>query len=88
MSPNRDHGPERTTTIIVNARQKEWAEKEITFEQVVQCAFESPPYGDNTIFTVTYNRGHGDKPQGTMVDGDSVKVKEGMIFNVTATDKS
>lgn len=78
----------KTITIIVNGRQKPWSEKKITFSQVVLCAFENPPYGQNTIFTVTYNRGQNDKPQGTMVDGDSVNVKKEMIFNVTATDKS
>lgn len=86
MSHRPQH--DKTTTIIVNGRRKEWAEKAITFTQVVECAFENPPYGENTLFTVTFNRGHGNKPQGTMVEGDSVRVKEGMIFNVTATDKS
>ena len=80
--------PDKTTTIIVNGRPKEWSSKEISFEQVVQCAFENPPYGTNTLFTVSYNRGHGPKPQGTMVEGDTVRVKKQMIFNVTATDKS
>ena len=46
------------------------------------------PSGPNTIFTVTYRRGEGKKPEGTLVDGESVKVKDGMIFNVTATNKS
>jgi len=32
--------------------------------------------------------GHGSKPEGTLVEGDTVKVKEGMIFNVARTDKS
>jgi Multiubiquitin len=40
------------------------------------------------MFTVTYRRGEGNKPEGTLVEGETVKVKEGMIFNVTATDKS
>jgi hypothetical protein len=39
-------------------------------------------------FTITYRRGQGNKPEGTLDDGDTVKLKEGMIFNVTATDKS
>ncbi|WP_408626473.1 multiubiquitin domain-containing protein [Amycolatopsis thermoflava] len=39
-------------------------------------------------FTVTFRRGSGHKPEGTLRPGETVKVKEGMIFNVTATDKS
>jgi hypothetical protein len=78
---------QKSVTIIVNGRKKEFFGKEITFEQVVKLAFEKPPYGENTMFTVTYKRGHGDK-EGSMLPGDSVKAKEGMVFNVTATDKS
>ena len=81
---SHEHKP---VTIIVNARKKEFSGKEITFEQVVKLAFETPPYGENTMFTVTFKRGHGDK-EGSMLPGDRVKVKEGMVFNVTATDKS
>lgn len=51
-------------------------------------AFENPPTGPNIVFTITYRRGHGDKPEGTLVEGGTVRIKDGMIFNVTATDKS
>lgn len=84
---NHEHTP-HAASIIVNGRKREFTGKEITFEQVVKFAYENPPYGDNTIFTITYAKGHGEKPDGTVVSGDSVKVKEGMVFNVTATDKS
>jgi hypothetical protein len=40
------------------------------------------------IYTVTYRKGDGHKPEGTLTEGERVKVKDGMIFNVTATDKS
>jgi hypothetical protein len=79
---------EKSTTIIVNTREKEVAGKEITFEQVVRLAFESPPAGDNIEITVAYRRGQGEKPSGTMHPAETVKLKEGMIFDVTATDKS
>ena len=46
------------------------------------------PTGDFIVFTITYRKGHGHKPEGTLLEGQTVKVKEGMIFNVTATDKS
>lgn len=96
MSENRenpghhdhDEDHEKTRTIVVNGREKEVSQKEISFNEVVTLAFGSAPGGDNIIFTVTYKRGHGDKPEGTLVEGDSVKIKDGMIFNVTRTDKS
>jgi hypothetical protein len=77
------------TTIIVNGQEKTTTEKELTFEQVVSIAYDgNPPSGPNWEFTVTYRRGHEDKPEGSLVAGKSVKVKKGMIFNVRATDKS
>lgn len=78
----------RTLTIIVNGRPKEVSVKELSFIDVVELAFPNPPANANTLFTITYRRGRGNKPEGTLVEGGSVMVKDGMIFNVTATDKS
>lgn len=78
----------KALTIMVNGRPKEVATKELFFRDVVALAFPNPPSNANTIFTVTYRRGHGNKPEGTLVDGESIKVKDGMIVNVTPTDKS
>lgn len=85
---NEGHGQEKTYTVVVNGRQKTVTTKELTFAQVVALAFDNPPSGPNIVFTITYRRGEGNKPEGTLVEGDTVKVKDGMIFNVTATDKS
>jgi hypothetical protein len=79
---------EKAVNIIVNGRPRTVEKGEISFSEVVALGFDSPPYGANTLFVVTYRRGHGDKPEGTLVEGQSVKVKEGMVFNVSATDKS
>lgn len=76
----------KQATIIVNGRPFQVAKDEISFEEVVRLA--NLVSGPNIIYTVTYDRGHGNKPQGSLVAGGSVMVKEGMIFNVTATDKS
>ncbi len=75
-------------TIIVNGRQKVVTDKEISFAEIVALAFDNPPTGLNIVFTVTFRRGHGNKPEGTLAEGETVKVKDGTIFNVTATDKS
>jgi hypothetical protein len=78
----------KVTEIVVNGQKKEFAGNEISYREVVELAFENPWGNPNIIYTVTYTRGHDDKPQGTLVDGQSVKVKKGMVFNVTRTDKS
>jgi hypothetical protein len=75
-------------TIIVNGREKVVPKTDYTFSQIVELAYDTPPSGDNVTFTLTYRRGHGNKPEGTLTEGETVKLKDGMIFNVTATDKS
>lgn len=79
---------EKLFNIIVNGKQKQFEGKEISFEQVIQLAFGAISTGPNVSYAVTYKRGEGNKPEGSLVAGESVKLKEGMIFNATATDKS
>ncbi len=75
-------------TIIVNARPHIWKEANISFEQLVALAFGSYDNNPNKGYTVTYSRGWEPKREGTMVKGSIVRVKNKMIFDVTATDKS
>lgn len=81
-----DH--DKDITIVVNGREKIVTGKELSFAQLVALAFDTPPTGENIVFTITYRRGQGEKPEGSLVEGETVKIKKGMIFNVTATDKS
>lgn len=74
--------------LIVNGREKYWQEKQINFIQIVKLAFPTHVENPNTVFTVVYKNGPEQNPQGTMTKGDKVFVKNKMIFNVTATDKS
>jgi hypothetical protein len=87
---SHDHGggdDPKTVTIYVNTRPHEVAKEEISFEEVVKLAYPTTPPGANIGYTVTYQRGHGNK-DGDLVAGQTVKVKDGMIFDVTATDLS
>jgi len=80
---NRGH----TTTIVINGRSVEVTDKELDFAQAVELS--GLPTGPDIVFTVTYRRGHGNKPDGSMVEGgEPVKVKKGMIFNVSPTNRS
>jgi Multiubiquitin len=84
-----DNEHQETVAIIVNGRQKTVPKNEdITFDAVVALAFPNPPAGDGVQFTVQYTRGDGKKPSGTLVEGQSVKVKNGMEFDVTSTNRS
>lgn len=74
-------------SIVVNARMKQWLDKSISFQQVVVLAFGTYHQNTSTAYTVIYKGGES-KKEGSMVPGDIIKVKDKMIFNVTATDKS
>jgi hypothetical protein len=58
------------------------------FLEVVALAFDPVPTGPNWVFTVTYRKAAGKRPDGTLIEGQTVEIKDGTIFNVTATDKS
>jgi hypothetical protein len=79
----------KTVTIIVEGTPHEWPKDElITYAQVV--ALEVPDFAQHPeiTYSVKYKNGHGNKPEGTLSPGGSVKVKEGMIFSVSQTGQS
>lgn len=78
----------REITLIVNGRPKPWAERSITFEEVVALAFGSYDPNPNKAYTVTYDKGPHQNPEGALVIGTKVFVKDRMVFNATCTDKS
>ncbi len=77
----------RHLTIYINTRPHEVERGRITFEQVVELAYPQAPYGNNTGYSVMYEFGRGGR-DGTLIAGQSVKVKHCMRFDVTATDRS
>jgi len=78
----------KTVTIIVEGTPHEWPKDIITYEEVV--TLEVPDFSQHpeTTYSVTYKRGHGNKPEGILSPGGSVKVKDGMIFSVSETGQS
>lgn len=84
--PGRGHP--HPIEIVINGRPATVADDEVSFEEIVKLAFPSTPPNPNTIFTVTYRRAAGHPADGILIEGGTVKVKKGTIFNVTATDKS
>jgi|SRR5579871_2815575 len=81
-------GPPKIYHIIVNGRKKEVSIKTLTFTQVVALAFNAVPSGPNVQISVTYRKGPKKNHDGTMTEGETVRIKDGMIFDVTETTKS
>lgn len=75
-------------TVIVNARPYSIRSVSLTFLEVVKLPYPDAVISDTRVYTVTYKRGPHANPEGTLVNGGSVFVKEGMAFNVLFSDKS
>jgi hypothetical protein len=85
----RGNGDAATVTIIVNGQAKTVPKNaDPTYDEVVNLAFPDAPTGETIQYTVQYTRGHGNKPAGTLVEDQSVKIKDGMEFDVTPTNRS
>lgn len=78
----------KLVTIIVEGTPHEWPKDEITYEEVVTLEVPDYPQHPEINYSVKYKRGQGNKPEGTLVKGESVKVKEGMVFSVSETGQS
>ena len=78
----------KTVTIIVEGTSHEWPKGEITYTEVV--TLEVPDYSQHPeiTYSVKYKNGHGNKPEGVLSPGASVKVKKGMVFSVSETGRS
>jgi hypothetical protein len=78
----------KPVTIIVEGTPHEWPKGDITYAEVVTLEVPDYPQHPETTYSVKYKRGHGEKPEGTLSTGGSVKVKEGMVFSVSETGQS
>jgi Multiubiquitin len=79
---------EEVFTIIVEGTPHIWLKPEITYVEVV--TLEVPDYAQHPeiTYSVKYRNGPSHKPEGTLSLGGKVKVKNGMIFNVSETGQS
>jgi hypothetical protein len=74
--------------IFVNGQKKTVTTRRVSYEEIVKLAFPDPITGPNIIYTVGYEDGPHHNPSGSLMPGGTVRVKDGMIFDVTPTDKS
>lgn len=80
------HG-HKTVTIVVNGTKYEWPKSEISYEDVAKLAFPDT-YSPETVYTIKYRNGHGEKPEGNLVKGAPIRVKDNMIFTAKDTGES
>jgi Multiubiquitin len=83
-----DAARHKEIVIVVNAERKTVPSQVVSYTEVVSLAFPTPP-APNMGFNVTYRNAVAPNREGSLVEGQSVTVKEeGTIFNVTPTNKS
>ena len=75
-------------TILVNARRKELHQRRVSYWEIVKLAFPEAVPAENILYTINYGHGPAANPEGSMVDGQHVQIKNEMTFYVTPTDKS
>jgi hypothetical protein len=79
---------DKEVIIIVNGVPKKWEKKQITFKEVIILADGIYIDRPTMIYTVAYEDGPKENPEGSMTKESVVFVKDKMIFHATATDKS
>jgi len=79
---------QKPVTLIINTRAYSWASNKISFEQLIDLVYPGQPLTEQDSVTVRYSRGHDGHGAGTLTAGNSVAVKEGMVFDVVRTARS
>jgi hypothetical protein len=82
-------GNDKTVTIYVESAPHQWPKNEdISYAQVVRL--EVPDYTPESpiTYSVKWTKGNGNKPEGVLAPGASIKVKDGIRFTVSETGQS
>lgn len=77
---------QKSFTIIVNGRRRTIIDHKLTYIEAVHLAYPGEQQSETVSFTVTYSNPHG--KDGSLVEGQEVKVQDGMVLNVRKTDRS
>lgn len=75
-------------TILVSGDPHTWNKAQISFEEIIILAYGTYDNNPNVVYTVAFEDGPKQNPEGSMIKGTAVYVKHKMIFHATATDKS
>ena len=83
-----DQLDDKTFSITVNGREKRVEHDELSFDELVDLAFDDPARGPQIVFTITFREAGGRITEGELDEGQRLKVRDGTIINVTRTDQS
>uniref|UniRef100_UPI003217517B multiubiquitin domain-containing protein n=1 Tax=uncultured Draconibacterium sp. TaxID=1573823 RepID=UPI003217517B len=82
---HENHGKD-TKKILIEGTLYEWAEEMISFAQVITFRYGS--YDPSKTYSVSYEDGPKENREGVLKAGQSVYIKNKMIFHATGGYKS
>lgn len=83
------HGkPEKTYSIVVNGQEKIVTNDVLIYEDVINLAFQGEVSNPDLTFKIVYRKAEKSHHEGSMVQGDTVKIIDGTIFDATRTTRS
>ncbi len=82
------YSKKKEVIIIVNGTPHKWEKPGISFKEVIILAFGQYIDKPTMVYTVAFEDGPKQNPEGSMFVGQEVFIKNKMIFHATATDKS
>jgi hypothetical protein len=85
---NQEKKHEKVYKIFVNTREKDVTTDTLTFEDVVKLAFGTVPTGDGILITVLFHHADQHPADGSLLPGQTVKIKNNTSFDVTQTNRS
>ena len=59
----KDRPDDKTFSITVNGRQRSVNHDELTFDELVELAFDDPARGPQIVFTITFREAGGRPPK-------------------------
>lgn len=77
---------EESIAIIINGRPKTFNEKKISFVDIITLAFGNFNQSEDIAYTVAFT--NNKNRDGVLVYNQNLRIHEGVIFNVTKTNKS
>jgi hypothetical protein len=79
---------EKFVTIIVDGTARKVDHDPVTYKEVVTLAYPDYPQHPEINYSVTYKNGPPANPEGILVSGGQVKIKEEMELRVKRTGQS
>ena len=87
--PNKPGEPDKTVTIVVNGVDKPVpVRSELSFDDLVRLAFNEKRDNPLIVYSISYTKGASDQHDVSLGPNDTVRVVDGMIFDVDRTDRS